>query len=77
MALLQVVRDGRPVKISIYDIVVGDVVPLNIGDQVTAFLSIACFVEHEKVFFSAYDVTVSFIPGARGWYLNYRPFSCH
>uniref|UniRef100_A0A7N0RGP8 Calcium-transporting ATPase n=1 Tax=Kalanchoe fedtschenkoi TaxID=63787 RepID=A0A7N0RGP8_KALFE len=33
---LQVIRDGRPVSISIYDIVVGDVVPLNIGDQVPA-----------------------------------------
>lgn len=33
---LEVIRDGRPVKVSIYDIVVGDVVPLNIGDQVPA-----------------------------------------
>lgn len=33
---LQVLRDGRPVTVSIYDIVVGDVVPLNIGDQVPA-----------------------------------------
>lgn len=34
----QVVRGGRRVDISIYDIVVGDVVPLNIGDQVLAFI---------------------------------------
>ena len=27
-------RGGRTVKISIYDVVVGDVVPLKIGDQV-------------------------------------------
>ncbi|CAM8909633.1 unnamed protein product [Rhodiola kirilowii] len=33
---LEVIRDGRPVNISIYDIVVGDVVPLNIGNQVPA-----------------------------------------
>ncbi|KAK9017777.1 hypothetical protein V6N11_000781 [Hibiscus sabdariffa] len=33
---LEVVRGGRRVKISIYDVVVGDVVPLNIGDQVPA-----------------------------------------
>ncbi|KAA3471608.1 calcium-transporting ATPase 10, plasma membrane-type-like isoform X2 [Gossypium australe] len=33
---LEVVRGGRRVEISIYDIVVGDVVPLNIGDQVPA-----------------------------------------
>ncbi|KAI9112510.1 hypothetical protein K1719_016433 [Acacia pycnantha] len=33
---LEVIRNGRRVQISIYDIVVGDVVPLNIGDQVPA-----------------------------------------
>ncbi|KAJ4709208.1 Calcium-transporting ATPase [Melia azedarach] len=33
---LEVIRGGRRVEISIYDIVVGDVVPLNIGDQVPA-----------------------------------------
>lgn len=31
---LQVMRGGRIVKISIFDIAVGDVVPLRIGDQV-------------------------------------------
>ncbi|RWR91485.1 calcium-transporting ATPase 10, plasma membrane-type [Cinnamomum micranthum f. kanehirae] len=34
--LLEVVRGGRRVHISIFDIVVGDVVPLKIGDQVPA-----------------------------------------
>ncbi|XP_062226645.1 calcium-transporting ATPase 5, plasma membrane-type-like isoform X2 [Phragmites australis] len=33
---LEVVRGGRRIMISIYDLVVGDVVPLNIGDQVPA-----------------------------------------
>ncbi|XP_057737717.1 calcium-transporting ATPase 8, plasma membrane-type-like isoform X3 [Arachis stenosperma] len=33
---LEVIRGGRRIKISIYDIVVGDVIPLNIGDQVPA-----------------------------------------
>lgn len=33
---LQVIRGGRRIEVSIYDIVVGDVVPLNIGDQVPA-----------------------------------------
>ncbi|GLT64402.1 hypothetical protein SLA2020_369010 [Shorea laevis] len=33
---LEVVRGGKRVEISIYDIVVGDIVPLNIGDQVPA-----------------------------------------
>ncbi|KAM7471943.1 hypothetical protein LguiA_010126 [Lonicera macranthoides] len=33
---LEVIRGGRREKVSIYDIVVGDVVPLNIGDQVPA-----------------------------------------
>ncbi|XP_020411250.1 calcium-transporting ATPase 8, plasma membrane-type-like [Prunus persica] len=33
---LKVVRDGRHVEVSIRDIVVGDVIPLNIGDQVPA-----------------------------------------
>lgn len=38
--LLQVVRGGRREKISIYEIVVGDVIPLNIGDQVSAVIKI-------------------------------------
>lgn len=33
---LEVIRGGRRVKISIYEVVVGDVVPLKIGDQVPA-----------------------------------------
>ncbi|KAG1364143.1 Calcium-transporting ATPase 5, plasma membrane-type [Cocos nucifera] len=33
---LEVLRGGRIIEISIYDIVVGDVVPLKIGDQVPA-----------------------------------------
>ncbi|XP_059643033.1 calcium-transporting ATPase 9, plasma membrane-type [Cornus florida] len=33
---LEVVRDGRRENISIYDIVVGEIVPLKIGDQVPA-----------------------------------------
>ncbi|KAK7265346.1 hypothetical protein RJT34_32965 [Clitoria ternatea] len=33
---LEVTRDGRRVEISIYDVVVGDVIPLNIGNQVPA-----------------------------------------
>ncbi|GMN55260.1 hypothetical protein TIFTF001_024379 [Ficus carica] len=33
---LQVIRGGRRIEVSIHDIVVGDVVPLNIGDQVPA-----------------------------------------
>ena len=32
--LEKVIRDGRRVEISIYDVVVGDVIPLNIGNQV-------------------------------------------
>lgn len=31
---MDVIRGGRRTEISMYDIVVGDVVPLNIGDQV-------------------------------------------
>lgn len=31
---LQVMRGGRAVKISIFDVVVGDILPLKIGDQV-------------------------------------------
>ncbi|KAE9602447.1 putative calcium-transporting ATPase [Lupinus albus] len=33
---LEVVRGGRRVEISIYDIVVGEIIPLNIGNQVPA-----------------------------------------
>ncbi|KAI5557595.1 hypothetical protein BDE02_18G114500 [Populus trichocarpa] len=33
---LEVTRGGRRVEVSIYDIVAGDVIPLNIGDQVPA-----------------------------------------
>lgn len=32
---MQVIRGGRREKISIYEIVVGDVIPLSIGDQVS------------------------------------------
>nr|XP_023915633.1 calcium-transporting ATPase 8, plasma membrane-type-like [Quercus suber] len=32
----RVIRSGRRIEISIYDIVVGDVVPLNIGDRIPA-----------------------------------------
>ncbi|KAH0449141.1 hypothetical protein IEQ34_022941 [Dendrobium chrysotoxum] len=34
--LLEVMRGGRRIQVSIFDIVVGDVVPLKIGDQVPA-----------------------------------------
>lgn len=40
LKLVQVMRGGRIMKISIFDIVVGDVVPLRIGDQVS-------FIPHE------------------------------
>ena len=43
---MQVLRGGRIVKISIFDIVVGDVVPLKIGDQVRNL--IVEFVLQEK-----------------------------
>ncbi|KAL7137111.1 hypothetical protein ABFS83_10G072000 [Erythranthe nasuta] len=33
---MEVVRSGRRIKVSIFDLVVGDVVPLKIGDQVPA-----------------------------------------
>ncbi|XP_048600191.1 calcium-transporting ATPase 8, plasma membrane-type-like [Brassica napus] len=33
---IEVTRDGRRVKVSIYDIVVGDIIPLKSGDQVPA-----------------------------------------
>lgn len=33
---LEIMRGGRMIKVSIHDIVVGDIVPLNIGDQVPA-----------------------------------------
>lgn len=35
-------RGGRTVKISIFDIVVGDVVPLRIGDQVSVLNVLVC-----------------------------------
>lgn len=35
---MQVIRGGRREKISIYEIVVGDVLPLSIGDQVSIFV---------------------------------------
>lgn len=37
---MQVIRDGRREKISIYEIVVGDVIPLNIGDQVSVVVKL-------------------------------------
>jgi len=35
MCDIQVVRGGRRTEVSIFDLVVGDVVPLKIGDQVS------------------------------------------
>lgn len=36
--ILQVIRAGRQVEVSICDIVVGDVIPLKIGDEVCRFI---------------------------------------
>ncbi|XP_022149628.1 calcium-transporting ATPase 9, plasma membrane-type isoform X2 [Momordica charantia] len=33
---IEILRDGRTLKVSIFDLVVGDVVPLKIGDQIPA-----------------------------------------
>jgi Ca2+-transporting ATPase len=44
---LEVVRGGRRIMVSIYDLVVGDVVPLKIGDQVEkAIEQLASFLSH-------------------------------
>jgi allophanate hydrolase subunit 1 len=40
-------RGGRTMKMSIFDIVVGDVVPLKIGDQVR-------FISEEIIFYDAF-----------------------
>ena len=41
-------RGGRIIKISIFDIVVGDVIPLKIGDQVIClvvdFVLLPCYI---------------------------------
>lgn len=39
-------RGGRRVKISIFDIVVGDVVPLKIGDQVRTLMVVFLVLEN-------------------------------
>jgi hypothetical protein len=45
--VIQVVRGGRRIMVSIYDLVVGDVVPLKIGDQVEkAIEQLASFLSH-------------------------------
>lgn len=44
---MQVMRGGRTMKMSIFDIVVGDVVPLKIGDQVR-------FISEEIIFYDAF-----------------------
>lgn len=46
--IMQVVRDGRHVEVSIRDIVVGDVIPLNIGDQVCGNVAVSI---HKSIFF--------------------------
>lgn len=38
--IFQVIRDGRRTKVSIFEIVVGDVLTLKIGDQVNVTLSL-------------------------------------
>ena len=43
---VQVIRGGRRVEVSIYDLVVGDVIPLNIGDQVFVAVSIFCCIHY-------------------------------
>lgn len=45
---MQILRDGRTLKVSIFGLVVGDVVPLKIGDQV-AFFVVNLFVGYLKV----------------------------
>lgn len=40
---MQVMRGGKSVKISIFDVVVGDVIPLRIGDQVVGVSSSSFF----------------------------------
>lgn len=52
-------RGGRAVKISIFDIVVGDVVPLKIGDQVRVLLILG-FLYYAIVFLNCLNPTVSF-----------------
>lgn len=37
---LKVIRGGRREKMSIYELVVGDIVPLKIGDQVSMIISV-------------------------------------
>ena len=45
--VIQVVRGGRRIMVSIYDLVVGDDVPLKIGDQVEkAIEQLASFLSH-------------------------------
>ena len=70
---MQVIRGGRRVKISIYDVVVGDVVPLKIGNQVKIIdfsvfgLIIYCF-----------GMVISFIvwdTGACRWNIHIWSFS--
>jgi len=49
---VQVTRDGRRVEISIYDIVVGDVIPLNIGDQAS------CMILSMQYFLALFRISV-------------------
>lgn len=42
---LQVIRGGQRIKVSIFEMVVGDVVPLKIGDQVDGNVNCTCFME--------------------------------
>ena len=72
---MQVIRDGRPVEISIFDIVVGDVVPLNIGDQVS--VQLLNIVLNTSIYFTI-DLNHHFLvfyPGPGRWSLNYWSFS--
>lgn len=65
-------------EISIFDIVVGDVVPLSIGDQVSV-LQLLNIVLNTSIYFkinSSHRVLV-FYPGPCRWNLNYWSFSCN
>lgn len=74
----KVIRGGRRVEISIYDIVVGDVIPLNIGNQVRELLYflILLIIPNDCIsllLLSSYLLCL----GPCWWNSDHRSFSCN
>jgi P-type Ca2+ transporter type 2C len=71
----QVVRGGRRIKVSIYDLVVGDVVPLKIGDQVINGHQASFWIKYVPAI--SKDANIFCLPGPCWWDPHQRSLTFH